>query len=104
MYDFVITGPVMAFTEVSPTHEDAISPIDKPTHQKEGIYPAGAHHPDHPDMVRVLKPGHPSRISRCIATPVAEKTEDFWFIDIGCHTTRSTQFRISQLTFLMWHQ
>jgi hypothetical protein len=69
----------MAFTEVSPTHKNTIRPIDKPINEEDGIYPAGAHHPDHPDMVRVLKPSHPSRISRGIATPVAEKTEDFRF-------------------------
>jgi hypothetical protein len=89
VYGFVITRPVMAFTEVSPTHKDAISPIDKSIHQENGIYPAGAHHPDHPDMVGVLKPGHPSRIRRCIATPMAKEAKNLWFIDISCHSTRS---------------
>jgi hypothetical protein len=89
----------MAFTEVSPTHENTIRAIDKPINEEDGIYPAGAHHPDHPDMVRVLKPSHPSRISRGIATPVAEKTEDFRFKDIGCHTTRSPHYKWSLRSF-----
>jgi hypothetical protein len=86
----------MAFTKVSTAYKNTVCPIDKTIHEEDGIYPAGAHHPDHPDMVRVLKPGHASRISRCIATPMAEKTEDFWFIDIGCH---STSFRSAYCRF-----
>ena len=79
VYGFVITRPVLAFTEVSTTHKDAISPIDKPIHEEDGIYAARAHHPDDPDVGRILKTGHPSRISRCIATPMAKEAEDFRF-------------------------
>ena len=75
----VITNLVMTLSQLSPTHKNAISPIQKPIHQEDGIYPAGAHHPDHPDMMRVLNPGHPSRVRRGIAAPMAEKSKNFRF-------------------------
>ena len=63
----------MAFAEMSATDNDAVSPVDKTVQKEHGIYAARAHNPDDPHMGRVLKPGYPSRISRRIATPVAEK-------------------------------
>ncbi len=74
--DFVITGPVMALTEVSPTHKDAIRSIDKTIHEEDWVNTAGAHNPDYPHVGRILKPCHSCSIGRCIAAPVAEETED----------------------------
>jgi len=71
VYGFVITVPVMAFTQVSAAYKDAVGPADKTIHEKDRVYSAGAHHPDDPDMGRILKPRHPSCVSRRIAAPVA---------------------------------
>ena len=37
MYGFVITRPVMAFTEVSSTDKDAVSPINKPIQEEDRV-------------------------------------------------------------------
>ena len=71
VYGFVITVPVMAFAQVSAANKDAVGPVDKTIHEKDRVYSAGAHHPDDPDMGRILKTGYPCRITRRIATPVA---------------------------------
>jgi hypothetical protein len=69
----VVTVPVMALAEMSASDENAVCAIDKTVQEKHGVYSARAHNPDHPDVGRILKPRHPSRISRRIATPVAEE-------------------------------
>ncbi len=83
--DFIITGPVMTLTEVSPAHKDAIRSIDKPIHEEDWVNTACAHDPDYPHVGRVLKPCHPCSIGRCITTPVAEETEDARFVFSVCH-------------------
>ncbi len=35
---------------------------------------AGTHHPYHPDIRGVLKPGNAGKVRPCVATPVAEKS------------------------------
>ena len=79
VYSFVITVPVMAFAKVSATHKDAVGLVYKTVQEEYGVYAAGAHDPDHPNMRGILKTRNPCRISRCIAAPVAQKTEYFWF-------------------------
>ena len=56
IHDFVITGPVMAFTEMSPTYKDPICSANKSFHEKDRIYPAGAHDADNPNGGWILKP------------------------------------------------
>ena len=85
MYDFVITSPVMAFTEVSAAYKNAVCATDKTIHKKDGIYPAGAHNPDDPHKGWILKAGHPCRISRGIAAPVAKEAKNLRFGLISCH-------------------
>jgi hypothetical protein len=85
VYGFVITVPVMAFAQVSATHKDAVGPVDKTIHEKDRVYSAGAHHPDDPDKGRILKTGHPCRVSRCITAPVAQKAENSWLKPVTCH-------------------
>ena len=88
----------MAFTKVSPAHKDAVRAVDKTIHEKDGVYSACAHHPDDPDMGRILKTGHPCCIGRRIAAPVAEKTEYPWFRFLICH---STHFVCCHLSFVI---
>ena len=85
IYDFVITGPVMAFTKVSTANENAVCSIDKSIHEKDGVYPAGAHYPDHPHLGRVLEAGNTRRISCGIAAPVAEEAKDLGSKLFSCH-------------------
>ena len=75
----------MAFTKVSTAHKDAVRSVDKTVHEKDRVYSAGAHHPDDPDAGGILKTGHPCRISRRIATPVAQKAKNPRFKSVTCH-------------------
>jgi hypothetical protein len=89
MDDFVITGPVMAFIKVSTAHKNAVGSIDKTIHEKDRVYPAGAHHPDHPQVAWVLEAGHTCRIGCGIAAPVAEEAEYPGFNLNSCHFANS---------------
>jgi len=87
IYDFVITGPVMAFTKVSTANENAVRSIDKAIQGENWIQPAGAHYPDHPHLGRILEAGHTRCISCGIAAPVAEEAEDPGFMSFRLHLT-----------------
>jgi hypothetical protein len=79
----------MTFSKVSPAHEYPVRPIDKPVKEKDRIDPPGAHHPDDPDIRRVLKPGHACRVCCRITAPVTEKAKYFRFIrhNLSSHLT-----------------
>ena len=72
--NFVITGPVMAFTKVSAAGKDAVGPVYEAGQQKGRLDPAGAHHPDGSDMGRVLQPADTGRIRGRKTTPVTQET------------------------------
>jgi hypothetical protein len=95
IYDFVITGPVMAFTKVSTAHKNAVRSIDKAFHGEDWIQPAGAHYPDHPHLGRVLEASHTRCISCGIAAPMAEEAEDPGFELISLH------FSLRSLSFIV---
>jgi hypothetical protein len=85
MDDFVITGPVMALIKMSTAYENTIGSMDKTIHEKDWVYSAGTHHPDHPQVGWILETGHTCRIGCSIAAPVAEEAEDPGFYLNGCH-------------------
>ena len=87
--NFVITGPVMTFPEVSTTGKYPVCAVDKSFKDKNGIYPAGAHDPDDPNMGWILKSGNACCVRRSITTPVAKKSEYFGFILVRCHLNNS---------------
>jgi hypothetical protein len=79
-----ITFQVMAVTEMSPGHQDAVGPLSQGPYDEHRVYAARAHHPYRPHVGRVLQPGHPCQIRSGIGAPVAQKRYDFWFE--FCHT------------------
>jgi hypothetical protein len=52
---------------------------------KQWIHPARAHDPDGPDIWRVLKTSHASRVGCRITAPVAQKTNDLWLKSLFNH-------------------
>ena len=67
----------MAFAKLSAAGEDTVCALDKATHDKGWINPAGTHHPDGSQVGRILEPGYPGSIGSCITAPVTEKTQNF---------------------------
>jgi hypothetical protein len=66
----------MAVTNVSATHQDAVRPQLKSSENEVGRNPAGTHHPDQPDVGRVLKAADAGQIGTGISAPVAAKSND----------------------------
>lgn len=87
--NFVITGPVMTLPEVSTTGKYTVCTVDKAFKDKNGIYTAGTHDPDDPDMGWILESGNACRIRGSITTPVAKKSEYFGFILVRCHLNKT---------------
>jgi hypothetical protein len=73
----------MAFAEVSAAGKDAVRPVPESVQDEGRFDPAGAHHPDHPDMGRVLHPADTGRIGCGVTAPVAEEAKYFRLV---CHT------------------
>jgi hypothetical protein len=67
----------MAFAELSATGEDGVGTFGKTPQDKGRIETSGAHHPDGPQIRRILVTGNPGTVCGGIAAPVAEKTQDF---------------------------
>ncbi len=72
----VITVQVMAVTKVSPADEDAVHPVLKGAQDVVRRYARRAHHPDDPDITRVLQTTDPSQVSSGIRSPRAQKAQD----------------------------
>jgi hypothetical protein len=66
----------MAFAVLSAAGKDTVCALDKAAQDKGRINPAGTHHPDCPQVGRILEPGYPGSIGSCITTPVTEKTQN----------------------------
>jgi hypothetical protein len=56
LFGLNITFQVMAITEMSPRHQDAVAALLKGLDDKQRIDPARAHHPYRPDVGWVLYP------------------------------------------------
>jgi hypothetical protein len=79
-HGIVITDLVMTFLQLSAAHEYPIGACREGFDDEQGIHSAGTHDSDRSDVRRVLKTGNPRRISRRIAAPVAEETQDPGFV------------------------
>jgi len=71
----VITVQVIAVTDVSATHQQAVhSLLEGEQHVVHG-YASAAHNPHNPDVGGILEPTDPSQVSSGIGSPGAEKTK-----------------------------
>jgi hypothetical protein len=74
---FFITFQVMAFPGMSPHDNDTVSPFAKSFYHHFRVDHAGTHHPDCPEVWRILDAHYSCQIPAGICTPVAQKTDDF---------------------------
>jgi len=71
-----ITLQVMAITEMSPRHQDAVTPLFEGFDDESRVNPAGAHDPYGSQVGRILQPGDTRQVGPGIGTPVAQKRCD----------------------------
>jgi hypothetical protein len=79
-------GDVMAFTGPASAQEDAVGPVRKSPDDEFQIDSSGAHHPDDPDMRRVLIARNSGEVRACVAAPVAQEPNDFRLEFIRSHS------------------
>ena len=79
-----ITVQVMAVADVSAAHQDAVSPFLERLQDEVGGDPPRTHHPDDPDIGRVLDTAYPGKIRACVCAPVAAK-RDYFRVEICTH-------------------
>ena len=68
----------MAVTRMSTGNPDAVCTLSESCQKKLGIHPAGAGHPDCPDVRGILQSAHPSKICSAVRTPIAEEGNYLW--------------------------
>lgn len=93
----------MAFAQMSATGKDAVRAVDKAFDDEDRIDSSRAHHPNDPDMRRILKAGHAGGIGGSIAAPVAKETQDFRFesVTLHCVKLRSPSLAICHASFVI---
>jgi NAD-dependent oxidoreductase involved in siderophore biosynthesis len=69
----VITVQVMAFTQVSPTHENTIHSLLKSKEDMMRRHTCRTHYPHGPDIRGVLQPTDPSQVSSGVCSPCAQE-------------------------------
>ena len=67
----------MAVTEVSPGHQDTVTPLLKGLDDKSRVNPAGAHDPHGPQVGWILQPRNTGQVSAGVSAPVAQERYDF---------------------------
>jgi len=81
----IITVQVIAVSQVSTAHKDAVSSLlQAKQHMVEG-YAAAAHDPNNPYITRVLKPTDPGQVSSCVSSPSTQETDYFGLKILFCH-------------------
>ena len=73
----VITNLVMTFPQLSHADKNTVGPCGKALHDEKGVHPSGAHDANGADVGRILEAGHPRRVRRGIAAPVAQEPQNF---------------------------
>ena len=73
----VITFQVMAVARMSAGNPDPVCTLSESCQEKLGIHPAGAGHPDCPDVWGILQSAHTGKICGAVGAPVAEKGNYF---------------------------
>ena len=79
LFRAVITVQVIAFRQMSAAHKDAVNPLLKGPEHVVGRNTARTHHPDDPDIGRILHTTDPSQVSSRVRSPGAKKSNDMRF-------------------------
>lgn len=74
-----ITVQVMAVAEPSAAHKHPVDPLLKGQQDMMGRNRGAAHHPDHPEMRRVLEATDPGQVSGGVGSPSAQETQNAGF-------------------------
>jgi hypothetical protein len=74
----VITFQVMAVARVSAGNPDTVCTLSESCQKKLRIHPAGARHPDCPDVWGILQSAHTGKICGAVGAPVAEEGNYLW--------------------------
>jgi hypothetical protein len=69
----------MTVADVSARDQHAIRAVEKALEDEVRINPPGTHHPDYPEVGRILESADPSQVRCRVRTPVAGKGDYFWF-------------------------
>jgi hypothetical protein len=65
-----ITRIVMTITRMTAANQHTIRTKLKCPEYEGGIDTAGTHHPDNPDILRVLQPGCSGKVRSCVGAPI----------------------------------
>jgi predicted phosphodiesterase len=77
----------MTFTKLSAACKDAGSPFDKTAQDKFRVNTAGTHHPDRPQIRRILVTGNSCSVRSGITAPVAQKSQNLGVKIVLTHKT-----------------
>jgi hypothetical protein len=66
----------MAFSQVSTNHQNAIGALFEGMDDQMRTHHTGAHHPDNPQVRRILHTTDPSQVSSSIRSPRAQESYD----------------------------
>ncbi len=77
---------------MSATHKDPVNPLLKGAQYMVGRNAPGAHHPDNPDICRILHTTDPSQVSSGIRSPGTQKANDIGFEILITHVFIPNQF------------
>jgi hypothetical protein len=79
----------MAVARVSAGDPNAVCTLSESRQKKLGIHPAGARHPDYPDVWGILQSAHTGKICGAVRAPVAEEGNYLWLpvaVSTICHS------------------
>jgi hypothetical protein len=74
-----ITFQVMAITEMSPGHQNAVAPVLERFQHEQRIDPPRTHHTHGSDTGRILQSGNARQIGAGVSAPVTQKSNDSRF-------------------------
>ena len=80
-----ITIQVMAFSNMSAPYKNAVNPLLKSQQEMMGRHAGRTHHPDHPDICRVLQSTDPSQVSSRVCSPGTQKAKHGWLKLVVAH-------------------
>jgi hypothetical protein len=79
LFGLFITFQVMAITEMSPGHQNAVAPVFERFQHEQRIDPPRTHHTHGSDAGRILQPGNACQVSPGVSAPVTQKSNDSRF-------------------------
>ena len=75
----------MAVTEASSTHKDSVDPLLEGAEYVMRRHTGGTHHPDDPNIGRILNTTDPSQVSSGVCSPRAEEAQHLRFEPVVAH-------------------